>query len=67
MAQWSMEFQRSYGTMIIELREITRAMARFPVELWYDGHGVAVVYESYGMMSSGDMARFPVQLWHDDY
>jgi len=53
--------------MIIELREITRAMARFPVELWYDGHGVAVVYESYGMMSSGDMARFPVQLWHDDY
>jgi len=23
---------------------------QFPVERWYDGHRVAVVYESYGMM-----------------
>jgi len=46
-------------------------MARFPVELWYDGHRVAVVYESYGTISSGAMARWSQscsslrELWHD--
>jgi len=42
-------------------------MAQFPVELWYDGHRVAVVYESNGTVSSGAMAQFPVELWHDDH
>ena len=43
--------------MVTELQWSTRAMARFPVELWHDGRRVAVVYESYGTISSGAMAR----------
>ena len=60
MVQWSQScsslrelwhnFQWSYGTIIIELRLSTRVIVQFPVELWYDGHRVAVVYKSYGMM-----------------
>jgi len=53
--------------MIIELRYSTRVMVQFPVELWYDGHRVAVVYENYGTISSGAKAQFPVELWHYDY
>jgi len=49
--------QWSYGMMIIQLRLSTRVMVQFPVELWYNGHRVAVVYESNGTISSGAMAR----------
>ena len=46
-------------------------MARFPVELWYDGHRVAVVDESYGTISSGAIVQSSQscsslrELWHD--
>jgi len=46
-------------------------MARFPVELWYHGHRVAVLYESYGTISSGAMVpwsqscRSLWELWHN--
>ena len=46
-------------------------MARFLVELWYNGHRVAVVYESYGAISSGAMVQWSQscsslrELWHD--
>ena len=43
-------FQWSYGTMIIQLGWSTRVVVQFPVELCYDDHRFAVVYESYGTM-----------------
>jgi len=49
--------QWSYGMMILQLRLSTRVMVQFPVELWYDGHRVAVVYKSNGTISGGAMAR----------
>ena len=58
MSQYPMEFQQSYGTMIIELQKPTRAMARSPVELWFDGHRVAVVYERYATISNEAMAQW---------
>jgi len=51
------DFQLRYGTMILELRLSMRLMVHIPVELWYDGHRVAVVYESHGKISKGAMAQ----------
>jgi hypothetical protein len=42
-------------------------MVQFPLELWYDGHSVAAVYESNGTISSGAIAQFPVELRRDDH
>jgi len=51
--------------MIIELQYSTKAIVRFPMDLEYDGHRVAVFYESHGRNSSGAIARCPVELWLD--
>jgi len=60
-------FHWSYDMMIIELRWSIRVIVQFPVELWYDGHRVVVVYKSNGTISGGAMAQFPVELWHKDH
>jgi len=53
--------------MIIELRLSKRDMVQFPVELYYDGHRVTVLYESYGTISSGAIAGVLVELSHEDH
>jgi len=61
LSVYSQNFRMNYGTISNGI----------PAKLWHDDHRVAVVYERYGVISSGAMVRCSQscsglrELWHN--